>query len=136
MPNEASLALARPKGFFAELSDEEFAAKVRDAIRERESAIREKFKREGREFLGREGVLAQSPRGFPRPSEERFKLNPRVAAIDKWKRIELLQLLEEFVVNHAVALKEWAGGNREVVFPFGTYLMKVLHRARCAPAPA
>ena len=108
---------------------------MRAAVFEREREIREAFQREQKSFLGRAAVLAQSPFSIPKSSAPRFKLNPRIACIDVWKRIEAIQALGEFLKGHAIALKAWVSGNRSVVFPFGTYLMAVLHRAPCAPAP-
>ena len=135
VPAQASLTLSRPPQFFRRLSDEELAEKVRAAVFERERAIREDFQRKTRGFLGRAAVLAQSPFAIPKSSAPRFKLNPRIACIDKWKRIEAIQALGEFLKGHAIALKAWVSGDRSVVFPFGTYLMAILHRAPCAPAP-
>jgi hypothetical protein len=87
-------------------------------------------------FFGRAAVLRQSPFQVPAGLSPRFGLNPRIACKDQWKRIEALQSLKAFIEAHALALRDWINGNREVVFPFGTYLMRVFHRARCAPAPA
>jgi hypothetical protein len=43
----------------------------------------------------------------------------------------------EFVAQYREARKEWLAGVGDVVFPFGTYLMRVLHGVRCAgPPPA
>ena len=135
VPAQAPLAVSRPPTFFRRLSDEDFAERVRNAVFEREKSIREEFQRKQKSFLGRAAVLAQSPFSIPKGSAPRFTLNPRIACIDKWKRIEAIQALGEFLKGHAIALKAWVSGDRSVVFPFGTYWMSVLHRARCAPAP-
>jgi len=36
---------------------------------------------------------------------------------------------------HAAALVRWLAGNRDVVFPAGTYAMRRFHNANVAPAP-
>ena len=135
VPVQASLAVSRHPTFFRRLSDEGFAERVRTVVFEREAAIREEFHRKQKSFLGRRAVLAQSPFAIPKSSAPRFTLNPRIACIDKWKRIEAIQALGEFLKGHATALKEWVSGDRSVTFPFGTYWMAIFHRARCAPAP-
>lgn len=136
MPAEASFTVSRHPEFFADLPDDEFEEKVRGAVGSYEEAIRERFKREGRQFLGRAAILAQSPFAFPKGLSNRSPINPRVACADPWQRAEALQRLKSFLEAHADALRRWVAGDRNVVFPFGTYWMRVFHRANCAPAPA
>jgi hypothetical protein len=50
-------------------------------------------KEHGGRFLGAVQVLAQKPTDRPTSGEPRRGLNPRVAARDKWKRIEVLARL-------------------------------------------
>jgi putative transposase len=59
-------------------------------------------------------------------------LNPRVAARDKWKRIEALSRLKEFLSAYRAAWTERRRGMQGVIFPAGTYLLRVLHRVECA----
>jgi putative transposase len=87
---------------------------------------------EGRAVLGAAKVLAQKPFARPAPGEPRRRLNPRVAARDKWKRIEALLRLREFLSAYRAAWKERRRGVPGVVFPAGTYLLRVLHRTECA----
>ena len=75
----------------------------------------------------------QSPFSFPKTHSLRFALNPHIACVDKWKRLEAIQALGEFLRGHATALRQWIAGHRLVAFPFGTYWMAIFHRARCAP---
>jgi hypothetical protein len=62
-------------------------------------------------------------------------LSPRVAAGDKWKRIEALSRLAEFVAAYREALAAMRAGMRRVLFPAGTYALRVFHDVPCA-APA
>jgi hypothetical protein len=107
------------------------------SCRHRGSPVDVEHKRagDGRGFLGVQRVLAQRPTGTPAGAEPRRGLNPRIACRDKWRRIQALGQLLEFVHDHHMALKEWRAGARRAVFPAGTYLMRVLHAAPCA-APA
>jgi len=63
--------------------------------------------------------------------ERRRGLNPRVAARDKWKRIEALHRLASFVSAYRTALLEWRRGVVGVVFPAGTYLVRITHNVAC-----
>ncbi len=102
-----------------------------ERIRERESEIRTEFKRTGRRFLGREAVLRQSPFSRPARNEPRRGLNPRVASVDKWKRIESLQRLKNFLEAYRAAWEAFCDGERSVIFPFGTYAMRVRFGVCC-----
>jgi putative transposase len=80
-------------------------------------------------------VLAQRPTARPRSDEPRRGLNPRVACRDKWKRIEALARLGEFVSAYRRAWRAWRAGVVGVLFPAGTYLVRVTHGVDCV-APA
>jgi hypothetical protein len=46
----------------------------------------------------------------------------------------VLASLAEFLRSYREAFEAWREGVRDVVFPAGTYLMRVLHGAPCAGA--
>jgi REP element-mobilizing transposase RayT len=133
-PEVATLELTRPQGF-PELNNRDYQDLVANLVTEEESAIQHRFKVEGREFLGVPGVLAQSPHQTPRTQEGHWKLSPRVAGRSKWARIEAIQRFVGFVQDYAAALRAFCGGERDTLFPAGTYWMRVYHRVRCAPLP-
>ena len=56
----------------------------------------------------------------------------REAAKSKWRRIEALRRVKSLVGEHAAALRTWSAGDRMIVFPAGTYAMRVLHGAQVA----
>ena len=124
LPESVTLELTAPPGF---ASTEEFREALRGALSEREAAARE-----GRTFLGASRVLAQLPTARPRPHEPRRGLSPRVAARDKWKRIEVLGRLAAFLSDYRDAWEARRQGKRSAVFPAGTYLLRVLHGVPCA----
>jgi len=119
-----TLQLTAPPGF---PSAEAFREALRGALAEREA-----IEREGKAFLGASRVLAQFPTSRPRPNEPRRGLNPRVAARDKWKRIEALGRLVGFLSAYRAAWVARRAGKRAAVFPAGTYLLRVLHGVPCA----
>jgi hypothetical protein len=128
MPASAELELTPPPGFSAE----EFQRLVAAALRDREEKKRRELGPRG--FLGRRRVLAQNPFAHPAPGEPRRQLNPRVAARDKWKRIEALSRLVGFLRAYRSAWHARRAGILDVEFPAGTYQLRVEHGVRCAPA--
>lgn len=130
MPGVARLRLTTPRGF---KSAEQFRNELERALSEREEKARKRYRaRSG--FLGVARVLAQKPSASPASREPRRNLNPQVAGRDKWKRIEALGRLVEFVRAYRDAWVAWCAGDAHVVFPHGTYLMRVLHGVACAGA--
>jgi len=134
LPEEARLVVVRPRAF-PELNDQAFGKLLDRAVADREEMVREDFRAAGKRFLGPMRVLKQSPSDRPGSREPRRGMNPRVAARDKWRRIERLQWLDSWLVAYAEALKRFREGFREVIFPAGTYWMRVHHRVRCYAPP-
>lgn len=132
MPATARLEFTVPAGFE---SAEEFRARVKAAVAEQEEQERERIKRDGGKFLGPAKVLAQSPWGRPKSKEPRRGLNPRVAGRDKWRRIEAIAQLKTFWSEYREALARFCDGDHTVVFPAGTYLMRVRYGVPCAASP-
>jgi hypothetical protein len=61
-------------------------------------------------------------------------VKPRIAARDKWKRVEGLFRLKSFVHAYRQSRSDWRAGDREVSFPAGTYLLRIMHGVQCAGA--
>jgi REP element-mobilizing transposase RayT len=130
MPEEAALRLTTPRGFD---SAERFKDELARTLAEREEKARALRRGRGG-FLGRARVLAQKAMTRPRGVEPRRNLNPRVAGRDRWKRQEVIGRLVEFLESYRDAWARRRAGESEVVFPCGTYLMRVLHAVPCAGA--
>jgi len=101
-------------------------------VKKREKELRAKAKKAEKKFMGTARVMAQKPTDSPWSKEPRRKLSPRLASRDKWRRIELLQRLKEFWENHKAALAVFVKGDHSVLFPAGTYKMRVHFGAHCA----
>jgi hypothetical protein len=131
MPEVAELELTVPPGF---ASGEEFRALLWAELR----GLEEKHQRDaaagGRRFLGAARVLAQSPFSRPPRGEPRFRLKPRIASRDRWRRIEVLQQLKDFVCSYRDARLARRAGAPDVVFPAGTYHLRLMHGVQCAGA--
>jgi REP element-mobilizing transposase RayT len=126
LPRTASLELTPPPGF---MSAAEFRDQVLTALAAREDEARQRIKRE---FKGVASVLAQKPTAQPASEAPRRELNPRIAARCKWKRIEALTRLKDFVDDYREAWAARRAGDLGAVFPAGTYLLRVLHGVPCA----
>jgi REP element-mobilizing transposase RayT len=129
MPASADLKLVAPEGF----AD---ATEFRDALCAelsiQEDRARREVRAQGRRFLGASRVMSVSPLAAPATVEARRELKPRVACHDKWGRIEALHRLASFVGAYRSALRAWRRGVVGVVFPAGTYLVRVTHNVACA----
>ncbi len=130
MPKNATLELHRPPGF-AEFGDNELAAHLRDSIASEEAEHRDAMEAAGRTALGRRAIRKQSPYASPTTREPRRKMSPRVAEKDKWRRIEVLQRLQWFLDEYLHARLLWRAGFRDVVFPVGTYSLRVKAGVAC-----
>jgi REP element-mobilizing transposase RayT len=129
MPATVDLAFSPPPGF---LSIDTLRAQVLARLDDLERAAAASRESNGLALLGAQRVLEQSQTDQPAASEPRGALNPRVAARDKWKRIEALQQLVRFLRSHHDALLRFRRGMRDAIFPHGTYLMRVRFGAACA----
>jgi REP element-mobilizing transposase RayT len=130
MPASIALELSPPPSF---ASPEGFREAVAASLEILEDKARRTLASRGRTVLGRKRVLAQDPHAHATSREPRRSLSPRVAAVDHWKRIEALTRLVHFVREYREALRALRAGTRDVVFPAGTYWMRVAYGVRCAP---
>jgi REP element-mobilizing transposase RayT len=128
MPPSAPLRLHAPAGFEAA----ELRPELLERLRLAEDASAAELAAAGRRFLGVARVLAQDPFARPASAEPRRTLKPNVAARNKWRRIEALLRLAEFRDAYRRALSAWRAGARDVLFPAGTWLMRIQHRVCCA----
>jgi putative transposase len=130
MPEEAAVRLTVPPGF---ASADAFRDDLARALAAREEGARRRWRCRGG-FLGIVRVLRQRPGAQPRSGEPRRGVNPRVAGRDKWKRIEALGSLAGFLRSYRLAWEARRAGEVHVVFPFGTYQLRVMHGVPCAPS--
>jgi putative transposase len=130
MPAEAEIELVRPPGW-EEMPEDDFRKKVIEELASVEAAAAAERERTGAVVMGRKAVLAQCPTDSPQSREPRGNLNPRVAARDKWLRIEALLRLKAFRAAYARARETWLAG-LDVVFPPGTWWLRMFAAVPCA----
>ena len=135
MPEEVELRFDRPPEF-AHLTHEQWADKICAAVTEEEEAAARARQAEGKRVLGRKAILRQSPFSCPKSFAVRRGLRPRVASKNKWRRIELLQANKDFQRRYREAYRQRRAGDQAVVFPLGTYKLRVHGLVCCESAPA
>ena len=131
MPEAVELELTVPPGFG---SASEFREALASALARREAEALGALASQRRGVMGASRVLSQKPNHRPAAEEPRRTLRPRVAARDRWKRVEVLARLMEFVRSYREAWRRMREGARDVLFPAGTYLLRIQHGVRCAPS--
>jgi putative transposase len=134
MPAKIELQCVRPPGW-EHLSESDFRRTVADAIVQVEADAALERKLTGRRVMGRKAVLAQCPTDCPQSREPRRRLDPRIAARDKWARTEALLRLKAFRAEYARARQKWQAG-LDVVFPPGTWWLRMFAAVACAHEPA
>ncbi len=130
MPKSLALEITPPS--IRGLSARETQERIDQAVREREALERARVLSRGGRFFGVAAVKRQDPFASPATSEPRRAPSPRVATRNRWLREEVLARCADFVRAYRDALAAWRDKKRGVVFPYGTYLMRVHHQVSCA----
>ena len=134
-PEVVSFKLTRPPAHVGELSDAALRKKIRDEALKREDDAEQKRIEKGRKAMGMRRVLEQDWAAMPRKKEDLFGPEPKAAASSQWARVEALQRSRAFVAEYRECLARWIAGERDVVFPAGTYLMRRRFDVNCTTAP-
>jgi putative transposase len=134
LPARVELRLVRPP-ICRELNDGEARAEILRRLDARELELIEGRRDRGVEVLGVAKVLTQPWYGFPGRAEDMFGTQPGVSGKSKWARIEALQRRKEFREAHALARARFLAGIRDVLWPWGTWLMRVRFGLPCETAP-
>ena len=130
MPEEVTVEIVPPTVEGA--TPDEVTDLVAAKTSEREAAIRKTFRREGRTFMGPRAVQRQRVDASPSTWTPRRRLSPRVAAKNKWRRIEALRRVKAFLVAYRAAYLRWKAGALDAIFPTGTYALRGHPAVVCA----
>ncbi|MFO0751447.1 MAG: hypothetical protein U1F43_38125 [Myxococcota bacterium] len=90
----------------------------------------------GAALRGRRAGDGQDWNGEAVTAEARGRAAPVAAASDEARLVEYVSARRRFIALHAAAKAAFVAGTRDVVFPFGTWLMRVVFGASVARAPA
>ena len=130
MPARTAFRLERPPGF-ADLTDGQLLALLRERLAAEEKRHRNRRRREGRRVLGVSHVRAADWDGRATSWEARRQLDPHLACKDTERRVAELCALKDFRVEYGRARRRFSSGKRKVQFPYGTYLLRVRFGVRC-----
>ncbi|MGE0791871.1 MAG: transposase [Sandaracinaceae bacterium] len=108
--------------------------RIRVELERQVAEARAHCKANGWKVLGAVAVRARSPYSRATSWEAFGELRPHVAAGrgQTEARCEAIALLKAFRAAYRAALAKWCAGEREVVFPAGTYKMRRLHGVHVA----
>lgn len=139
-PAEATLRISLPPGIEPGKAAR-FRKRVTTELRRLEAQAHATSKEQGRRVLGPEGARSVSPTTRATSPEPIVGRNPTFAVGrkqgDAWHRAAAA--VRAFRAAYQAALARWCARERTVVFPAGTWLMRVLHGAAsdtAAPAAA
>ena len=79
-------------------------------------------------------VLRQAFSAVPTTPAPRRNPNPRIASHRTAERISAIQRMLKFLHGYREAFTAWRNGHRAVLFPAGTYALRIHARVACAPA--
>ncbi|WP_165704126.1 transposase [Enhygromyxa salina] len=130
IPETVKLRLVRPP-IMPELSDDELRDLVLERVGVRENELEARRQKAGKKVVKMRNVQKQ-PWAMMPGAEELFGVRPTVSATDKEKRIAALGRKKAFEKAYAEARERWLGGEKDVEFPVGTWLMCQRYGARSA----
>jgi len=133
MPAKVKLRLQVPSFCLQEKGKKEFIRDMRKAVRKEEDKLIAKVGED--RFMGRRKLKAVSPFSSPRKEAESGELNPKVSGRSREVLIREKSRYKAFRDQYEETYRLWKSGNREVVFPVGTYGMVHFHGAKVAASP-
>lgn len=133
LPDDATLHFVRP-AIFPALSDLEVGVELNDAVAKLVKRAREDMQTRGVPFVGRKTVLRQAFSDTPKTPAPRRTPSPRIAAKSVPARVNAIRRMVEFLAAYRKAWLRWRDGDRAVVFPLGTYALRIHAGVHCADA--
>jgi len=134
LPEFAELTLERPP-IFSHMSDSELRSEILRRLDEHEIELIGERRKTGHDVAGVAQVLAQPWYLAPEKPRDLFGLKPTVAGKDKQARIAALQRRREFEEAYDRTRVAFLGGDRDALWPFGTWLMRVRFGLPCVAPP-
>ncbi|MFO0748366.1 MAG: hypothetical protein U1F43_22290 [Myxococcota bacterium] len=133
-PESATLALVAPP-WSSVGGPERFGRELAELVGQREAAARARVRAAGKDFGGARRARSVDWNAEATSTEERGKRRPIVAASNIERRHEYLTWREAFLEQYDSARQRFISGIRDAIFPFGTWLMRVVFRLRVREAP-
>lgn len=135
MPEQVEIHFKRPQQF-AHLTEQQWRDKLRKAVETVEhQAAQERRDNAAVRIMGRKAILRQSPFSSPKTRTRRRGLKPTLASRDKQRRADLLKAHKRFQQRYRHAYQRLRAGERDVLFPYGTYKLRVQNLVQVEPPP-
>ncbi len=135
-PDEVELELELPACLEAEYGEEDARQRIAERVKELEREALVDSKTRGIPFKNARRVVRTPHTARARSYEVFGKLNPRFSAAgDGEAAAARVAELRAFDREYDAALARWTAGDRKVIFPYGTWWMRVHHGVRCRPPP-
>jgi REP element-mobilizing transposase RayT len=131
VPTTVELRLPMPEVLVEAYGQEDALRSVAADVERRESEVRADMRASGRAYLGARRVLQTSPFARPETEDEEASIRPRWAGSREAVR-RGRERRARFLTRYAECRERWCRGERDVIWPAGTYQMRRLHGVRCA----
>lgn len=135
LPDTVAFTLVRPPVLAGTHSDQEVREEVWARVARIEKEVGELRRATSKRPLGMAAAASVDWWDLPRGRDELFGRRPKVAGSTRKARLRYLRWYRDFQRAYRQARDSWCDGERDVVFPFGTYLMRKRFAVCCAPAP-
>lgn len=123
-PSSADFSLEPPATVLEELGEEGAARAIVDAVQRHREEARKENRQRRRQYLGMKRVLSTDV--WTRAGAlKRAELKPRFKGVVREAIRKGLIEYQQFLELYFRALDEFKGGNRDVIFPLGTYQMRI-----------
>ena len=122
MPEKVEVRFEVPDEF-AHLGRDAYVKLLKEQLRCRECEHRDERKAAGRVVMGADRCRKVAAGRRSASFERWFKMRPTIAAKVKRERIAAIQELQSFLDSYAAALAAWRDGDRDAIFPPGTWWM-------------
>jgi putative transposase len=135
-PELVELPLQIPAAVELEYGTDLAQQRIAERVREREHRAWAESRRTGVPFMGSRRVLKLPHTKQAESHEASRGFTPRFASGgDRRAARQATKRIRAFNAQYRDALRAWREGDREAIFPEGTWWMCVFHGARCGPAP-
>ncbi len=131
-PQKIELKFVRPK-ISLELSDDEFIGALQQATLDNVERAKSARTALGHGVIGAAAVLRQAPTSAPASPAPFLNAKPRLASKSPAHRVQAIRTMVTFLRAYRQAWCQWREGVRDVLFPAGTYALRVHSRVACAP---
>ena len=132
VPEKVELQLVVPPNL-EDHTDESFSKAVKTLLEAEEKKLIKQFKKDRRRFMGAKRVMTQSPYATPSSKPKEHGTSPRLATHDKGLREQADQQDSHFLDDYDQCWKAFKRGNKNVVWPAGTWWM--VRRAKSLSFP-